>query len=187
MYPSVKMKKFSNFSTRVTYISFTLLFSLFNLDAETVAQTSKNINKFAIDSLDEKNYKNENGNIFLYGIQTNGSDTNQGKLACAKVASIVLKKAKALDRIVLAVRNIEDQFKNWKKIDKEEDLKPGDIVIWVNRYSGRNDKKCTGNGNCHVGIFTDKGYFHNDPILKSPSFNGVSLLGFYFKNAYRPK
>jgi hypothetical protein len=96
MYPSVKMKKFSNFSTRLTYISFTLLFSLFNLDAETVAQTSKNINKFAIDSLDEKNYKNENGNIFLYGIQTNGSDTNQGKLACAKVASIVLKKSKSL-------------------------------------------------------------------------------------------
>lgn len=75
-------------------------------------------------------------------------------------------------------------MKDWKKIKDKSNLKPGDVIVWVNRFTGRDDKRCTGGGNCHVGIVTDKGYFHNSPLSDSPTFGGISLLAFDFKMGY---
>ena len=47
------------------------------------------------------------------------------------------------------------------------------------------DGSCIGGGTCHVGIQTSKGRFHNDPMLRHPSFDGLSLLAFRFKAGYR--
>ena len=122
----------------------------------------------------------------LYGIRTNGSDTAGGELACAKVTTIVLKQAGAIEKVSLGVRHVEAELSHWTKIEEEGELSPGDVIVWVNRFNGRKDKKCTGYGNCHVGVLTEKGYFHNSPITDAPTFGGISLLGFYFKVGFRP-
>jgi hypothetical protein len=150
------------------------------------SQTAKTINKIGKEALDPENYIEKNDEIILYGTRTNGADTKNGQWACAKVATIILKKAGAVDKISLGVRHVETALKDWKKIKNKNDLKPGDVVVWVNRFTGRDDERCTGGGNCHVGIVTDKGYFHNSPLSDAPTFGGISLWAFYFKMGYRP-
>ena len=100
--------------------------------------------------------------------------------------TIILLKAGVVDEISLGVRHVEAALINWKRIEDEKDLKQGDIIVWVNRFKGRKDKKCTGGGNCHVGIVTENGYFHNSPISDGPTFGGISLWAFKFKIGYRP-
>ena len=151
-----------------------------------LASQSEKINGVAEAALSSDNYVEQDDKIFLYGTRTNGNDTAGGKLACAKVASIILREAGILDKTHLGVRHIEAQLSSWEKIEDEENLKPGDVIVWVNRFNGRKDKKCTGYGNCHVGIVTEKGYFHNSPISKAPTYGGISLLGFSFKVGLRP-
>jgi len=148
--------------------------------------TAQAINQTALDALSDKNLVIENNVVKLYGVKTNGADTEHGAWACAKVVTIILKQAGAIDQILLGVGKVEEKLSRWKKIEQEEDLKPGDVIVWLNRVSGRKDRRCTGGGNCHVGIVTDKGYFHNSPITHQPSFDGASLWAFEFKVGYRP-
>lgn len=124
--------------------------------------------------------------VLLYGVRTNGSDTKEGRWACAKVASIVLRRAGAMRSVVLGVRDIETALKGWTRVAHEDSLRPGDVVIWTRRFDAPADGSCIGGGTCHVGIRTSRGTFHNDPLLRRPSFDGVSLLGFRFKAGYRP-
>jgi hypothetical protein len=150
------------------------------------AQSANSINAIVSKALEKENFSDEDGVLKLYGIQTNGADTKNGVWACAKVVTIVLKKAAAVKRISLGVRHVEADLKRWKKIKREEDLKPGDVIVWVSRFKGRDDRRCTGGGNCHVGIVTENGYFHNSPLLNKPTFDGISPWGFSFKMGYRP-
>ena len=150
------------------------------------SQTAKTINKIGSEALSSENYIDKNDQIILYGTRINGADTKNGQWACAKVATIILKKAGAVKTISLGVRHVEAELKDWKKVKNKSDLKPGDVIVWVNRFTGRDDERCTGGGNCHVGIVTEKGYFHNSPLSDAPTFGGISLLAFYFKMGYRP-
>ena len=154
--------------------------------ANAHSQTSDRIHSLAANALEKGNYAHQNGVVKLYGIRTNGPDTRNGKLACAKVVTIILQKAGIVEKYALGVRHVEAALKNWQKVENQKDLKPGDVVVWVNRFKGRDDQNCTGGGNCHVGIFTKHGYFHNSPIAKAPTFGGFSLLAFKFKMGYRP-
>lgn len=156
------------------------------LNASVCARTAEKINHVACDALESGNYSDKMGVVRLYGIRTNGPDTKNGRLACAKVASIILKKAGATKKVSLGVRHVEEELKHWKKIRNEDDLKPGDVIVWINRFTGRSDERCTGGGNCHIGIVTVNGYFHNSPITSTPTFGGVSLWGFRFKVGFRP-
>ncbi|MBT8338965.1 MAG: hypothetical protein HKP58_13710 [Desulfatitalea sp.] len=150
------------------------------------AETAEIINEYASKALDRDNYKETNGIVELYGIRTNGPDTKGGQLACAKVVTIILLKAGVVKEVFLGVGHVEKVLKNWEKVKNKKKLKQGDIVIWVNRFKGRTDNRCTGGGNCHVGIVTEKGYFHNSPISNAPTFGGISLLAFKFKIGFRP-
>ena len=150
------------------------------------AGTAERIHMLSRHALDKGNYLREDGIVELYGIRTNGPDTLNGRLACAKVVTIILKKAGIVDRHSLGVRHVEAALKDWEKVENRKDLKPGDIVVWVNRFKGRRDRRCTGGGNCHVGILTENGYFHNSPITNAPTFGGFSLLLLKFKMGYRP-
>ncbi len=150
------------------------------------ARTADTINALACAALESDNYSDKMGVVMLYGIRTNGPDTKNGQWACAKVATIILKKAGVTKKISLGVRHVEAALKHWKKIDNEDDLTPGDVIVWLNRFTGRKDGRCTGGGNCHVGIVSTNGYFHNSPITHTPTFGGVSLWGFRFKVGFRP-
>ncbi len=163
-----------------------LLFIGLLIPALAHSQTAQRINEIASKALDEGNLVKESAVIRLYGVRTNGPDTKNGDWACAKVASIILREAGVLHEILLGVRDVERSLDKWKKIEAERDLRPGDVIVWVNRFTGRKDKKCTGGGNCHVGIVTEKGYFHNSPISNAPTFDGVSLWAFEFKYGLRP-
>jgi hypothetical protein len=124
--------------------------------------------------------------VLLYGQQTNGPDTRAGKWACAKVVSIVLRRAGVQMPVRLGVAGVERQLRGWQRLDDSDDLKPGDVVVWTRRWKGNPDRSCTGGGTCHVGIYTSDGYFHNDPLGDTPIFGGIGLLGFKFKVAFRP-
>lgn len=164
------------------------LFFLFLATNNTFSKPtpSQTLNQIAKNGLDEQFLVNRNDSTFLYGIQTNGTDTHNGQWACAKVASILLQKSGLLPHPVLAVAQIEKELSLWKRIDREKDLKPGDVVIWTRRYNAPSNGKCIGSGTCHVGIYTDSGYVHNSPIARKPTLGGLSLLAFKFKAAYRP-
>lgn len=166
--------------------SFLYTFFILLLSASVYSQTATLIHHLARHALDAENFKEEGGKIKLYGIVTNGPDTKNGDLACAKVVTIILQKAGVVDKVSVGVRHVESALTRWKQIKSKSDLKPGDVIVWTNRFKGRNDLKCTGGGNCHVGIVTDKGYFHNSPISDAPTFGGISLWFFKFKVGYRP-
>jgi hypothetical protein len=172
-----------NWNTLVVIVALTLAAGL---TAPVSARTAETINRIACNALEDGNYSNKMGVIKLYGIRTNGPDTQNGQLACAKVVTIILKKAGVTDKVFLGVRHVEETLKHWQKIDDEDRLKPGDVIVWINRFNGRADGRCTGGGNCHVGIVTDNGYFHNSPLTAAPAFGGASLWGFRFKNGFRP-
>jgi hypothetical protein len=169
----------------MTLRTFIMIAILFGGPPLAHAQTSERIHALASHALDKGNYSYRAGIAKLYGIRTNGPDTRNGALACAKVVTIVLQKAGIVDRYSLGVRHVEAVLKDWPKVDNPKDLKPGDIVVWVKRFKGRQDRQCTGGGNCHVGIYTENGYFHNSPITNAPTFGGFSLWAFKFKTGYR--
>jgi hypothetical protein len=98
-----------------------------------LAQKARLINDAASRALDQENFVNQNGSVTIYGIRTNGPDKSYGQLACAKVVTIVLKKAGALSEISLGVRHVESALRNWEKIETEEDLRSGDVIVWINR------------------------------------------------------
>ncbi len=128
----------------------------------------------------------KDGKVLLYGQQTNGADTRRGKWACAKVVSIVLRQGGARLDVQVGVAGVEQALRGWRRIAREEDLRPGDVVVWVSRLKGNRSGACTGGGTCHIGIRTSAGYFHNDPLGDSPTFDGPGLLAYRFKVGLRP-
>lgn len=126
------------------------------------------------------------GKVFLYGQRTNGADTQGGSLACAKVVSIVLRQAGVNMGVELGVAGVERALGSWQRVTAERELRPGDVVVWTNRFRGNRNGACTGGGTCHVGIVTSDGYFHNDPLGDGPTFDGLGLLPFRFKVGFRP-
>jgi hypothetical protein len=145
------------------------------------------LNALGLQAIDSGRMEVRNDSVYLFGQLANGRDTKQGQWACAKVASIVLQKAGAMKSVVLGVHQIESSLKRWKRIEVEDSLIPGDVVVWTRRYNAGRNGTCIGSGTCHVGIVTSKGYFHNDPLRKKPSIGGLSLLAFKFKYGLRPK
>lgn len=143
------------------------------------------IDSLARTALDAGALREHGDSVILHGVRINGPDTKQGRWACAKVASIVLHRAGAMPSVVLGVRQIETALKGWKRIESEDSLRPGDVVVWTRRYNAPKNGSCIGTGTCHVGIQTARGRFHNDPLLRRPSFDGLSLLAFRFKAGYR--
>ncbi len=83
-----------------------------SLSAMAYARTAEKINNLACKALEGGNYSDKKGVIKLYGIRTNGPDTQNGRLACAKVASIILKKAGVTKKVSLGVRRIEEDLKH---------------------------------------------------------------------------
>lgn len=157
---------------------------LISLGAAT-GKLPERLDSLARTALEPTSLRVQGDTVMLYGMRTNGSDTKGGRWACAKVASIVLRRAGAMRSVVLGVRDVETALKGWTRVTHEDSLRPGDVVIWTRRFDAPADGSCIGGGICHVGIRTSRGTFHNDPLLRRPSFDGVSLLGFRFKAGYR--
>lgn len=184
-------------------IKLTIITIAIGLSHLAFANLADRINQAALDTNNSKNLYRESGKVLLYGTQTNGADTNGGKWACAKVVHVVLKQAGALGNLPVPIRTkngktdyrmgiatgvstVEKGLSGWKKITDESDVQPGDVVVWTNRLKGKKDKSCTGSGTCHIGIYTSRGYFHNNPLGDSPTFGGLGLYLFSFKVAFRP-
>jgi hypothetical protein len=163
-----------------------IIMCMLMLTVYVFAQTQEHIGSLALHGLASPNLQEKKGDLYLYGVRTNGPNTEHGRLACALVVSAVLKQAQVMQPVV-GVRHIEAHLESlgWQKITRKKDLQPGDVVIWNSRWMGRKDKRCTGGGNCHVGIFTSKGYFHNHPDKRRPVINKPSVLRYAFKNAFR--
>jgi hypothetical protein len=158
---------------------------ILSLVLDTGAFLADSINAVALQTSNQENLLTRNDTVFLYGIPTNGNDTKNGKLACAKVVSIILRKAGVRIPILLGVSGIETKLSGWKTVSCSDSLKPGDLVIWKYRFKSNGNRR-PGDCSAHIGIYTEKGYFHNSPLSKKPVFNGPSLLGFRFKYALRP-
>ena len=151
------------------------------------ADDAQAISKVASHGLDDTSLVVKDKKVLLFGVQTNGADTKNGKYGCAKVVSVTLRKAGIDIPITLGVAGIETRLNTWKKIREEDSLQPGDVVIWVSRFKGNKSGACTGGGTCHVGIKTEKGYFHNNPLGYQPIFGGLGLAsGYKFKVGLRP-
>lgn len=144
------------------------------------------IDRAALATRRPEHLRREGGKVLLYGQRTNGPDTKGGKLACAKVVSIVLREAGVKLDVQLGVVGVEHALRRWERVTDEDQLRPGDVVVWTSRLKGNRSRACTGGGTCHVGIRTSDGFFHNDPLGDSPTFGGLALLGYRFKIAFRP-
>lgn len=153
----------------------------------TNADLAAAINLAATSALADTNLIIKDKKVFLYGVHTNGADTHKGKYGCAKVVSVTLRKAGMSIPILLGVAGIESALKGWEKVSDADKLLPGDVVVWVSRFKGNPNGACTGGGTCHVGIRSDKGYFHNNPLGYQPIYGGMGLwLGYKFKQGFRP-
>lgn len=167
------------------------LFALLMLTANLSLANSKLSNQIYLTTLDApKNLiatKVESGNRIyeLYGTEINDESTAYGRLACARVASILLRKAGVDTKILDRVAQIEKLVSDWKKINSPIDLLPGDVIIWKARGNG---DVCKGGGDCHVGIIIDDGQaYQNDWNLGYPVAAPInSIPGFTFKMGYRP-
>ena len=153
----------------------------------TAADLASSINMAALQAFQDSNLVIRGEKVVLYGVQTNGADTKGGKYGCAKVVSVTLRKAGVDIPITLGVSGIETKLGGWRRIGRPDSLRPGDVIVWISRFKGNENGACTGGGTCHVGIVSEKGYFHNNPLGHTPIFNGVGLkFGYRFKAAYRP-
>jgi CRISPR/Cas system-associated protein Csm6 len=95
-----------------------IIFCAILVASSAQAGTAKLINEYACKGLDEENYNETNGIIKLYGIRTNGPDTKNGQLACAKVVTIILQKAGVVEEIALGVRHVEKVIEKWVGISQ---------------------------------------------------------------------
>lgn len=151
------------------------------------AGLAENINEAALNALSDSNLVVADDKVILYGVQTNGIDTKNGKYGCAKVVSVTLRRAGVNIPVLLGVAGIETELRKWMKVRKSDSLLPGDVVVWISRFKGVKGGACIGGGTCHVGIYSENGYFHNNPLGNSPIYNGIGLkLGYKFKYAFRP-
>jgi len=108
----------------------------------------------------------------LYGMTFRNGLTQNGRLACARVVQIVLKKAgvPGFGGALYGVRQIQNKTRSWKKVSYDE-IQPGDIIFW--RKAGQ-DETCSGGGDCHVGIAVGNGQsFDNNGIWGRPGISGI--------------
>lgn len=108
----------------------------------------------------------------LYGMTYRNGLTQNGRLACARVVQIVLKKAgvPGFGGALYSVAQIQRKTRSWKKVNYD-DIQPGDIVFW--RKAGQ-DEVCSGGGDCHVGIAVGNGQsFDNNGIWGKPQISGI--------------
>lgn len=90
---------------------------------------------------------------FLGSKNFRGPEVSGGKLACAQVATTILKEAGALDQIILNVDGSEQALlkKGWRKhLDSPQ---PGDVIIWGRLPSTIVDGVARP-GHKHIGIMT---------------------------------
>lgn len=95
-------------------------------------------------------------------------------MACARVVQIVLAEAgvPGFSRPLYSVRQIQAKTKRWKTVGYDN-IEPDDIVFW--KKVGQDDK-CTGGGDCHVGIAVGNGQsFDNSGIWRRPE---ISRIGY---------
>lgn len=121
----------------------------------------------------------------LYGTDIT-SETEGGRLACARVASILLKRAGAGVSVVNGVGSLERQLRGWTRLTSLSALEPGDVIVWTRRFA---DEECTGGGDCHVGIYWGSGLsYDNWGALGHPARYPVApRLGYSFSRAYRAR
>ena len=157
------------------------------------------INERAKSALHSKHFSTEGSTNKINGFSINPEETYFGALACARVVSAVLfgaglfvpqldKFGKPLKNMALAVYEVEFflEKKNFKKIYNESSLLPGDIIVWKSISNSNPNHFCSGQGNCHIGIVTDKGIFHNNPASRFPDFDQSSIRDSYrFKIGFR--
>ncbi|TNF01672.1 MAG: hypothetical protein EP326_03905 [Deltaproteobacteria bacterium] len=109
----------------------------------------------------------------LYGMTYRDGLTQNGRLACARVVQIVLKKAgvPGFGGALYSVAQIQGKTRGWKTVEYD-DIEAGDIVFW--KKAGHDDK-CTGGGDCHVGIAVGNGQsFDNNGIWGRPEISRIS-------------
>lgn len=140
------------FNRKIINYPLLIILCLLTIGKAVAEDLASSINSAAIEALKNTNLIIKDSKVLLYGVQTNGADTKKGKYACAKVVSVTLRKAGVDIPITLGVAGIETKLKHWQHITKEENLQPGDIIIWTSIFKGNKNGACTGNGTCHVGI-----------------------------------
>ena len=177
-----------------------ILTALLLASLNTLARTSDRIDRAALQALETRNYDTSRAIHTLYGYPINHEDVNYGYLACARVVAAVLTAAdifvprlhpetgEETRNLALAVFEVERKLSRlgWKKILREEELLPGDVVVWRGVRNDIPPYRCSGGGNCHVGIVTSQGTFHNNFAEARPNFDITPLAGtFVFKMGYR--
>lgn len=122
----------------------------------------------------------------LYGRVINDESTKFGRLACARVASIILNKAGVGVSVTDGVGSLESQLRGWKRIESVAALERGDVVVWRKRFA---DDQCSGGGDCHVGIYMGGGFaYDNDGKLGYPiPYPVAPRIAFAFKVGYRAR
>jgi hypothetical protein len=113
------------------------------------------------------NYKDNLSRKHLYGDRFRSKITKDGRLACARVVQILLKEAELpeFQKPLYAVRQIQEITKDWETIGYD-DIELGDIIFWRKTF---HDKKCSGGGDCHVGIATGQNRsLNNNGVWKKP-------------------
>ncbi len=108
-----------------------------------------------------------------------GPEVDYGNLACAQVASTALKKAGAIDSVVLNVRSVVSQLKSkgWKEVSVPP-FKEGDVITWKTYdYTGDGVK----DPDTHVGIMVKEGNsmlaMNNSSRLRTPRLTDPYAIG----------
>ncbi len=120
---------------------------------------------------------------YLGSTQFRGREVAGGNLACAQVASTILKDAGYLDKVYLGVDVTEKQLlrRGWKK--HRAPAKAGDVIIW-GRTPSSQVNGVSRPGHKHIGIMTSPTAAVNNssaqkmPIEKQVNFNNPR--GVYF-------
>ncbi len=137
------------------FFLFSLVFcSLFPSMGEAAGKLASRIHEVAASGAKNlTSYKDGGGRKIykLYGQDIGDSTNEYGRLACARVVSIILREAGAGIGGHDVVGSMERSFKRkgWKEVSYAE-LDHGDIIVWSSRFS--RGKECTGNGSCHIGV-----------------------------------
>ena len=159
-------------------------FLLFVFLLPTISFAQLSIRDRVAQAADE--YKENLEKYTLYGDIFRAPITKDAKLACARVAQIILKQAviPQFQKPVYLVRDIQFFTKNWQTVAKDS-IEPGDVVFWKRRFS---DDECKGGGDCHVGIAVNHWQtLDNKGIAKRPFVSPIKWrLGWKFLYAKRP-
>ncbi len=121
---------------------------------------------------------------FIGSTNFRGPEVGGGNLACAQVASFILKEAGLIDKTILNVDGVEQELlrRGWTK--HNQPAQSGDVVLW-GRTPARVVDGIAKPGHRHIGIMTNAEYSVNNnsskkvPLESKVDFNsprGVYLL-----------